>query len=128
MIVLNPSDYWVKNILQRNYFLYLICEDKSKADIIQNIHEIAKESKAKYFPETKQIHTLTKKPGSETEISFQGSVKSNPDLSNILGEYNNVLEENDNLFQHEHMHKDENEDYIMLENPKNQTEVIFTDI
>lgn len=88
--------------------------------------EISKESKAKYFPE-KQPH-LNTKTKIETDVSFQGSAKTNQELSDILGEYNNALDENDNLFQHEHMHKDENEEYIMLENPKSQTEITFTNI
>jgi len=67
VIVLNPSDYKVKNISTRNFFVYLICEDKSKADIIQNL-EISKESKAKYFPE-KQAH-LNTKTKIETDVSF----------------------------------------------------------
>jgi len=58
---------------------------------------ISKESKAKYFP-VKQIHTGTRNaPASDTEISFQEW------SFNILGEYNNVLEENDNLFEHDRM-------------------------
>ncbi len=54
VIRLNPSNFYINNILENNIHVYIICEDKMKADVVETLYMTSEEIAEKQEQEKKR--------------------------------------------------------------------------